>query len=405
MSDKKRQDYSDDFDPEELSRQLKGLGRRLGKELDKGLSQVGKTVENVAREVGDSLQQQAEAAKHAETQQTPPRRPAEYRSSRTEGKKPFAAAWDAASPAYTRRSRRSQGSFRLKSRQFLGTLGGYGWGTVMLGLAVSLVAVAVLAPFLAAALGLLALGAAVLSVRGFLLRGLCSRGQRYLQLLEGQKVCSLQRLSQAGGQNEKKTLRDLRQLRDKQLLPQLVLDEEGSQVFTSMEAYEAEQQRRSQQEQRRQQAQQEQARQQAAQQQEGGRRFLVQIEQLSRLIDDEAIRGKVDHIRLLSEKIFEQVEQNPRQQNSIRKFTSYYLPTTVKLLRVYTEVDDQPVEGVNTDTIRSDIPGILDTLSGAYENLLDSLYADMALDVSAEITVLKDMLAQEGLVEDDLTLK
>ena len=78
---------------------------------------------------------------------------------------------------------------------------------------------------------------------------------------------------------------------------------------------------------------------------------------------------------------------------------------TVKLLRVYTEVDDQPVEGVNIDTIRSDIPGILDTLTGAYENLLDSLYADMALDVSTEITVLRDMLAQEGLVEDDLTLK
>ena len=200
-------------------------------------------------------------------------------------------------------------------------------------------------------------------------------------------------------------MRDLRRLRDKQLLPQLVLDEESGQVFTSMEAYEAHQEesRRRQEESR--QAQETARQQQAAAQQEGGRRYLVQMEQLCRLIDDESVRGKVDHIRLLSEKIFEQVEQNPRQQNSIRKFNSYYLPTTVKLLRVYTEVDDQPVEGVNIDTIRSDIPGILDTLTGAYENLLDSLYADMALDVSTEITVLKDMLAQEGLVEDDLTLK
>ena len=200
-------------------------------------------------------------------------------------------------------------------------------------------------------------------------------------------------------------MRDLRRLRDRQLLPQLVLDEESGQVFTSMEAYEAaqEESRRRQEESR--QAQEAARQQQAAAQQEGGRRYLVQMEQLCRLIDDESVRGKVDHIRLLSEKIFEQVEQNPRQQNSIRKFNSYYLPTTVKLLRVYTEVDDQPVEGVNIDTIRSDIPGILDTLTGAYENLLDSLYADMALDVSTEITVLKDMLAQEGLVEDDLTLK
>ena len=400
MSDKKRQDYSDDFDPEELGRQLKGLGRRLEKELDKGLSQVGKAVESVAREVGDSLQQTA-----AEKKENPPRQPAEYRVSWTRGKKTPVTSYESAPPAYTRRSRRPQGSFRLKSRQFLGTLGGYGWGTVVLGLAVALAAVVVLAPFAAAGLGLLALGAAVLSVRGFLLRGLCSRGQQYLPLLEGQKSCSLQRLSQASGQNEKKTLRDLRRLRDKQLLPELVLDEESGQVFTSMEAYEAaqEESRRRQEESR--QAQEAARQQQAAAQQEGGRRYLVQMEQLCRLIDDESVRGKVDHIRLLSEKIFEQVEQNPRQQNSIRKFNSYYLPTTVKLLRVYTEVDDQPVEGVNIDTIRSDIPGILDTLTGAYENLLDSLYADMALDVSTEITVLKDMLAQEGLVEDDLTLK
>lgn len=400
MSDKKKQDYNDDFDPEELGRQLKGLGRRLGKELDKNLSQVGKAVESVAREVGDSLQQTA-----AEKKEESSRRPAEYSTSWTRGKKTPATSYDSPNPVYTRRSRRPQGSFRLKSRQFLGALGGYGWGTVVLGLAIALVAVAVLSPLTAVVLGMLALGAAVLSVRGFRLRGLCSRGQQYLPLLEGQKSCSLQRLSQASGQNEKKTLHDLRRLRDKQLMPQLVLDEESGQVFTSMEAYEAaqEQRRRQQEESRR--AQETARQQQAAAQQEGGRKYLVQMEQLCRLIDDQDIRGKVDHIRLLSEKIFEQVEQNPRQQNSIRKFNSYYLPTTVKLLRVYTEVDDQPVEGVNIDTIRSDIPGILDTLTGAYENLLDSLYADMALDVSTEITVLKDMLAQEGLVEDDFTLK
>ena len=41
----------------------------------------------------------------------------------------------------------------------------------------------------------------------------------------------------------------------------------------------------------------------------------------------------------------------------------------------------------------------LDSLNVAFEKLLDSVFRDMAIDVSSDISVLHTVLAQEGLVE------
>jgi len=78
----------------------------------------------------------------------------------------------------------------------------------------------------------------------------------------------------------------------------------------------------------------------------------------------------------------------------------YYLPTTVKLLNAYEELDKQSLEGENIKTAKREIENTLDTINVAFENLLDSFYKETAWDVSADISVLKTMLAQEGLTEE-----
>ena len=54
----------------------------------------------------------------------------------------------------------------------------------------------------------------------------------------------------------------------------------------------------------------------------------------------------------------------------------YYLPTTVKLLEAYAEMDAQPVGGENIQTAKREIEATLDTLNVAFEKLLDSLWYD-----------------------------
>ena len=107
-------------------------------------------------------------------------------------------------------------------------------------------------------------------------------------------------------------------------------------------------------------------------------------------------------MEMLVDKIFDRVEQNPASVGDIRKMMEYYLPTTIKLLQAYQDLDAQPVQGENIISSKKEIEKTLDTLNRAFEKLLDDLFQETAWDVSTDISVLHTMLAQEGLTEDGL---
>ncbi len=83
----------------------------------------------------------------------------------------------------------------------------------------------------------------------------------------------------------------------------------------------------------------------------------------------------------------------------------YYLPTTLKLVQSYQEFDTQPVQGENITQAKTEIAQALDTINAAFANLLDSLFADDALDISTDISALETMLKQEGLTGSDFQKK
>ena len=89
----------------------------------------------------------------------------------------------------------------------------------------------------------------------------------------------------------------------------------------------------------------------------------------------------------------------------MRRFAGYYLPTTLKLLRTYNEVDAQADDSTVAGQIQTDIVGILYTINKAFSNLEDNLLQDTAMDVSAEISALETVLAQEGLTESGIQMK
>ncbi len=55
------------------------------------------------------------------------------------------------------------------------------------------------------------------------------------------------------------------------------------------------------------------------------------------------------------------------------------------------------VAGANIDGTMGRIDAMMDTVVEAFDRQLDALFADEALDISTDITVLEQMLAQEGL--------
>lgn len=138
---------------------------------------------------------------------------------------------------------------------------------------------------------------------------------------------------------------------------------------------------------------------------EQGDEYVRKIRKCNDDIPGKEISEKIYRIEILVDKIFDRVEQNPKSVSDIRKLMDYYLPTTVKLLEAYAEMDAQPAGGENIETAKREIEATLDTLNVAFEKLLDSLFQETAWDVSSDISVLNTMLAQEGLKDDGLKRK
>ncbi len=129
-----------------------------------------------------------------------------------------------------------------------------------------------------------------------------------------------------------------------------------------------------------------------------GNEYLKRVRYYNDLIPDTLeMSNKLYRLENIMYRIFEQVKKKPEMAPNLRKFMEYYLPTTQKLLGAYIEVDKQPQVGDNITNTKKEIETALDTINDAFEKLLDSLFEDMAWDISSDISVMKTMLEQDGL--------
>ena len=133
---------------------------------------------------------------------------------------------------------------------------------------------------------------------------------------------------------------------------------------------------------------------------ETARRFARVLEQEQQLMQDAQGAEELAHMQKTTEAICDWLETHPESLPKARRFAEYYIPTTLKLLHTYNDVQGQ--KGDNAESIRRDIAGILHTLNQAYSNLYDNLLSDVALDVSSEIAALQGMLANDGLTGEGL---
>lgn len=279
----------------------------------------------------------------------------------------------------------------------------------------------------------------IFAVSGFIVCG-CGTGvwgrvkrfRAYVQVLGQREYCNIRELADKVHKSVKFVVRDLEYMFAKGWFLEGHLDDEKTCLITSHGMYRQYQQIQA----ARKDSQQEEARRQAARQEEAKRRqaeekvkkgkgkaeegkraklppevqriveegdaYIRKIHDCNDRISGAEMSAKISHMEMLVDKIFDRVEQEPDSVDDIRRLMEYYLPTTVKLLEAYQELDDQPVDGENIRSSKREIEATLDTLNIAFEKLLDSLFQETAWDVSSDISVLHTMLAQEGLMDDGL---
>ena len=124
---------------------------------------------------------------------------------------------------------------------------------------------------------------------------------------------------------------------------------------------------------------------------------LSEMRRLNDSIEDEKISAQIDHLEQVTRKIIDRVVAEPKKLPQIRRFMNYYLPTTLKILNAYDRMDSAGISGDNISTTKQKVENMMDTIVKAYDKQLDALYGEEALDISTDITVMENMLAQEGL--------
>ncbi|MEA4955785.1 MAG: 5-bromo-4-chloroindolyl phosphate hydrolysis family protein [Pseudoflavonifractor sp.] len=127
---------------------------------------------------------------------------------------------------------------------------------------------------------------------------------------------------------------------------------------------------------------------------------VSEMRRLNDNIPGEKISAQIDRLEEDTRKIITHVVSHPEKLGQIRKFMNYYLPTTLKLLNAYDRMGEAGVAGSNIDGTRGKIETMMDTIVSAFDKQLDALFADEALDISTDITVMENLLKQEGLQDE-----
>lgn len=121
------------------------------------------------------------------------------------------------------------------------------------------------------------------------------------------------------------------------------------------------------------------------------------IKRMSLLNLSGSISDKRDQLVSTTTKIQSFVEKYPAKARQLNTFMDYYLVTTVELLEKYAHLVAQGQASEHIQNSKQTIEDTLPVLVIAFEKQLDALFADKALDISAETQVLQNLLNMEGL--------
>lgn len=220
---------------------------------------------------------------------------------------------------------------------------------------------------------------------------------RYLGLLEDKGYCMIKNVSDCMGMTEEQVRNEWKKLLQNGAFPQGAMDRAETCMIGNQQCYEMYQQAQRDYEQRSTQT-----------QQEAPKETNFYVEELRRATvesTDQDFVQRAQRLLVVVEQILKYVDEHPAVLEDTNRFMNYYLPTTMKLVHTFRQLEQQPLQGDNIQKTKNEIKQTLVTVAEAFETLLNGFYEAVNLDVSSDISVLNTMIAKEGWNKGDFDLK
>ena len=209
------------------------------------------------------------------------------------------------------------------------------------------------------------------------------RYRNYLAMIGTRSSISISALSSAAGSSPRQVREDLEDMLEDGLFPGGFLDLGGDRLVVSGNGLEDPP------------AQPQSPEEPTPQEQENS--ILSEIRAVNDAVDNQKLSVQIDRIGVITAKILEYQRSHPDKSPQLHSFLSYYLPTTLKILRAYSQLEDQEVSGENIAAAMHRIEGMMDKVVEGFEQQLDQLFQGDAMDITADVEVLERMLAKDGL--------
>ena len=266
------------------------------------------------------------------------------------------------------------GTAALSIEVFRGMLYGYFWSDELIGVLACMM-------FLAGGLGML--------FSGINMNRRSERYMNYLAYIGANREVPLAHMAATFGVSVSRLCKDLRRMLAKGILPTGYLDLAEGKLFLTEMGYHTPEPKRE--------APPEETPQEAAAREDD---ILREIRQVNDQIPDAVMSAKIDRIEKITGKILKYQKSHPNKEGQLRSFLNYYLPTTLKILRAYAQLDAQGIEGENISAAKKRIEDMMDQVVYGFEKQLDKLFQDDAMDITSDVEVLENMLKKDGLSDE-----
>lgn len=132
-----------------------------------------------------------------------------------------------------------------------------------------------------------------------------------------------------------------------------------------------------------------------------GNKNLEEIGKIKAKIQNPDFLSKIGRLEKNVGQILWIVKKYPDKVYLLDKFSTYYLPTTEKLIEAYLEFEAMRSDDKKIRRSMEEIDKSLDTINEAFEAIQVQMLTDRAMDVKTDIDTLNLLLSQEGLVDSE----
>jgi len=133
---------------------------------------------------------------------------------------------------------------------------------------------------------------------------------------------------------------------------------------------------------------------------EQGKAALKAMAEAYSRVREPEVRDRINELMIVTDMILCDAREDEADIKKIKKFFNLNMPSVLKLLDTYCRIDMVGEGYENHTRTRNNIVDMLDTSIDAFKKMLDSLFADQALDIETEIDVMNKLYERQGLVDN-----